>query len=349
MESRLIEHLALMYESIQALEGMPDAWSGRESGMAAIGNLRALAANAPALLRQTRPSIPWRELSRIGTGRGTESGRERELVQRLKSAILDEFGLDSGTLAYCGRTGCSYAAIFDTELEGRRARLLFLDGILSSAEYGDGSPALLYPPFAMRSFELLDKAREGLVIGVAGGTMVEVLKRAFGEIHVDGVDIDAGVMELGRKYFSLREDGRTSLHVADGRGFIRESGKKYDIAIVDAFAGIKPIPHLSTAEFAQELRAAMNPGGVCVINIIARVERGGYLQHCYGTWRSAFSSVVAMPLCTEGDIFNVVLVATDAKTKEFEARNRHLIYPMEFDPAKILTDANNRTGELSPY
>ncbi len=312
-----------------------------------LAMLRSLSVAAPAKLRQARPSIPWVGLSRIGLGKPADS--VTALLSDAKSAILSEFGLDSGALVHCEKTASSFAAIIDSAIEGKGARLLFMDGVLSSAEYKDGSPALYYPPYLMRSFELLQSPREALVIGVAGGTIVEVLKRAFPRIHVDGVDIDSRVMELGKAHFSLKEDSRTTLHTRDGREFVEKSGKRYDMAVIDAFRGLRPVHRLSTVEFARSLRKAMVPGGVCAINVIAKVERAGYLQHCYGTWRSAFKNVFALPVCREGEVFNVILVATDKDTQDFEKRNSHLIYPMDFDPGQACFDPGDPIDALSPY
>ncbi|MFH0884450.1 MAG: fused MFS/spermidine synthase [Candidatus Micrarchaeota archaeon] len=347
MEREYLERLAHMLEAIQSLEGRlgNDAKSA-----AAFKRLRSLAREAPAPLKSIRPSIEWGALEAIGDFGSTQKKHSPDgMLQRVKSAILNEFNLDSGTLVYAERTDSSFAAIFDSSLDGRPVRCLYMDGVLSSAEFSGGSPALLYPPFVMRSFEMLKNPSHGLVIGVAGGTMMEVLKRAFPAIHVDGVDIDKEIISLGKKFFSLKEDGRTSLHIADGRKFIRSAGKKYSIIVIDALCGISPVPDMATVEFASEVKSAMGPGGVCAINIIAKVERGGYLQFAYDTWRSVFRNVFVLPLCKEGELFNVVLIATDADSKGFGKQNSDAIYPMDFDPSRVFTDHDNRVRELSPY
>jgi len=347
MEREYLERLVWILEAIQSLEGSP---TDSAESRAALRKLRSLAGAAPAGLKKMRPSIDWDALCAIDKGGKAPGDRFLgRVLPEAKTTILDEFNLDSGKLVHAGRTDASFAAIFDTSLSGRAVRCLYMDGVLSSAEHADGSPALLYPPVVMRSFEMLGDPRRGLVIGVAGGTMVGILRRAFLKMHVDAVDVDRGAVALGKKYFSLKGNGRTSIHIADGREFVQAAKAKYGIIVIDAFCGISPVPGMATVEFVSEAKAALDSGGVCAINIIAKVERGGYLQYAYCTWRSVFRNVFLIPLCSEGGVFNVVLIATDADSKGFESQNADAIYRMDFDKSKVFTDKDNRIRELSPY
>jgi len=350
METSFFEHLIRMYQVVSDIESSAESGHGSRRLRPSIEELRALAMDAPPGLKAIRPSIPWERLQALRLdGDGSLGFAFRELVPIVKNAVLAEFGLDSGTLVHSGRTGYSYAAIFDSVMDGKPVRCLFLDGILSSAEHPDGSPALLYPPIVIRSFCLLKNPKRALVLGVAGGTIIEVLKCAFPSIHVDGVDIDGEATALGKRFFSLKEDARTKLHECDARAFVQKSGDKYDIVVLDAFAGISPVPHLATVEFVHEVKSRLGKGGICAINIIAKVERDGYLQYAYDTWRSVFKSVLVLPLCREGELFNIIMVATDADTRAFEERNYGDLYAMEFDPGRVLADKDNPIRELSPY
>lgn len=352
MESGYLEILVRMLGAIQAhqLNHKGTAASGR----GALSSIRSIAREAPAGLKEMRPSLGWDSLAQLRAGRSQASAARRaETLRNAEAAILEEFHILSGKLVHYGRTGSSFAAVFDAELNGGPARCLYLDGTLSSAERPGGVPALFYQPIAASAFSILKGPKRGLVIGVAGGTLIEMLKKEFPSMHVDGVDIDAGAFEMGKKFFSLREDSRTHLHAEDGRTFIRKANAvgagKYDIVIVDAFRGLSPVPSMVTREFALEVKASLRKGGVCVINTIAAVERGGYLQYLFNTWRSVFRNVVALPLCNEGEIFNVVLVATDADCRRFIADNARSVYGMDYDEGLIFTDADNPVSYYSPY
>ncbi len=339
------ELMANIYECAEALESATPPERD-----ALVERLLSLS-RAPEELKAASPTFPWGEFGFLADRSLDEGSLSRELkltLPRLRSGALQEFGLTSGTLVFHGRTSGCYAVIFDSEYKGRTARMLFMDGALSSAEFEDGSAALEYPATVLKAFALAGKG-DGLVLGVAGGTLVEMLKRAFPSMRVDGVDIDREAMELGKRFFSLKEDGRTGLHVMDARRFVQAAGRKYGIILLDSFKALSPVPHLSTVEFVRELKSAMAADGVCVVNLIARIERGGYLQHAYGTYRSVFSNVLLMPIGAEGELFNVILIATDRDVEGFEERNRDRIFQMRFDPSKVMTDRDNPIQRLSPY
>jgi spermidine synthase len=346
-DGELIERLVPIVQAIQDIERMDP---GSKAVVERILSIAKHAEKTPARIRKKHPSFIWESLSSLAEpGSGASGNAIKNIFPIVKKEFLFELGIPSGTIVYSGKTSHSFAVIIDTELGGRNARLLYLDGTLSSAENDDGSPALYYPPCMVLAFALLEKPQEALVLGVGAGTMINVIEEKFHHIHVDGVDIDSEVMALGSRYFSLKDGPRTSLHVCDARRFVETARKKYDLVVLDAFDGISPLPHLSTKEFAAAVKSAMTPGGVCLVNIIAKCEQGGYLQHAYSTWRSAFKNVIALPLCKEGEIFNIILVATDGETKDFESKSEGMIYRLDYDPAKALTDKRNPIRELSPY
>ncbi len=347
MRSDTAELMAKIYETAEALE---HASSPERDGL--VARLLGLSRSASEAIMTSSPLFPWAEFGYLTDAGGDRDFLERELklsLPRLKAGVLQEFGLASGTLIFHGRTAGCYAVIFDTPYKGRTARMLFMDGALSSAEFDDGSSALEYPAFAEKAFGLAQEPSYGLVLGVAGGTLVEMLKRSFPSIRVDGVDIDPQAMELGKRYFSLKEDSRTSLHAMDARSFVEGARRRYGIVLQDTFSGLSPLPHLSTVEFVRRVKAAMEPEGVCIVNIIARLERAGYLQHAYGTYRSVFRNVLVIPVGAEGEVYNVVLAATDRDVEEFEERNRGSLYSMRFDPDQVMTDQRNKLSELAPY
>ena len=306
------------------------------------------ARSVPGDARAMCPSIQWGHFDGAGRGDGGPEGMPGAALAA-KAAILAELGLDEGTLVHYADTEYSFAIVMDSTVEGRPARLLFLDGVLSSGEYADGGPALYYPREVMRAFELLDSPKRALVMGVAAGTIVNILRRSFPEMRVDCVDIDPGVVEIGKKFFTFRDGGMVRTFIADGRRHLEGNAGPYDFVVMDAFMGLSPVPHLSSVEFVRELKAKLSPGAVCAVNVIAKVERAGYLQHAYGTWHSAFTDVIALPLCGEGETFNIVLVATDRDTRRFREKNASRIFGMEHDPSQTLTDKNDRILGLSPF
>ncbi|MBT8136372.1 MAG: fused MFS/spermidine synthase [Gammaproteobacteria bacterium] len=108
-----------------------------------------------------------------------------------------------------------------------------------------------------------------LLIGLGGGTLVEVFTGLFPGIEIDAVEIDPAVVDVARKYFSYSDPAGTAVHVRDGRVFARRAnrrGERYDYIIIDAFNGDYIPEHLMTREFLLECKELLAEKGVLVAN-----------------------------------------------------------------------------------
>ncbi len=132
---------------------------------------------------------------------------------------------------------------------------------------------------------------EVLIIGAGSGNDVS---RAllWGAKHIDAVEIDPVIAELGKKHHHDRpyDDPRVSLHLDDGRNFLRSSGKKYDLiiyALVDSlvlhsgYSNIRLESYLFTQQAFQDVQKHLKPNGVFVMYnffrwgwLMSRLEQG---------------------------------------------------------------------------
>lgn len=114
-----------------------------------------------------------------------------------------------------------------------------------------------------------------LIIGAGSGNDVaHALKN--GVRHVDAVEIDPVIYELGREHHPDRpyHDPRVSVHLDDGRNFLHRTDRKYDLvtyALVDSlilqssYSNIRLESFLFTQEAFQGVRNVLKPGGVFVM------------------------------------------------------------------------------------
>ena len=111
-----------------------------------------------------------------------------------------------------------------------------------------------------------------LVIGAGSGNDVAAAL-AQGAAHVDAVEIDPVIQRIGRDHHPDRPyaDPRVTVHIDDGRSFLRRSNRQYDLivyALVDSlvlqsgFASVRLESFLFTREAFADIRAHLKPGGV---------------------------------------------------------------------------------------
>lgn len=250
----------------------------------------------------------------------------------------------SGTVVYQEDTPYYHLSIIDTVWGAAPARLLYLDNAASSGETRNGEPVFDYVINSRISYSLADDVGNALVMGVAGGTEIEELKRFFPDARIDGVDIDRRTIEAGKKYFSLKEDNRTKIIIDDGRRYIRTTATSYDLIVIDAFRTLSIPYHITTLEFLDELKQRLKKDGVVIVNIISSLEgeRAGLFIYMYNTFKASFERVIVMPVGDDREaIQNILLIATDRNTHEFERRYSAKIYHEEVPQAQPLTDELN--------
>ncbi len=118
------------------------------------------------------------------------------------------------------------------------------------------------PLFLADQPETIDSS---LIIGLAGGTAARTLLDTYPDSHVDGVEIDPEVVDLGHEYFAL-DDPRISTTVEDGRFFLATSEDSWDIIGIDAYRQPYIPFHLTTTEFFEEAASHLTDQGMVVVN-----------------------------------------------------------------------------------
>ena len=137
---------------------------------------------------------------------------------------------------------------------------------------GQNPLALVYSRMIMASLLFCPKPQRMLMVGLGGGAVTNCLGEWFPKLKIDIVEVDGKVIEVSKKYFSLRESSNCRVFEEDGRVFIqnRKEQEPYEWIILDAFKSGSIPYHLKTQEFYQEIRAVLAPGGVVGSNLYGK-------------------------------------------------------------------------------
>lgn len=128
------------------------------------------------------------------------------------------------------------------------------------------------------------------VVGMGAGSTANLFLALFGrESVVEGAEIDGRIVELSREFFGVRdaEFPHFRIHVQDGRVFLNQMSRNYDIIMIDCFR-IPYIPgHLVTREAFEQARRHLTPQGVLVV----KCDRGVLGRQVASTLRTVFPEV----------------------------------------------------------
>mgnify|MGYP002639379260 CR=1 FL=1 len=102
---------------------------------------------------------------------------------------------------------------------------------------GQNPLALVYSRMMMASLLFSPEPERMLMVGLGGAAVSNCLAQWFPNLKIDIVEVDGKVIDVSKKYFSLRESNRCRVFEEDGRVFIqkRKGQEPYDWIILDAF------------------------------------------------------------------------------------------------------------------
>ena len=156
----------------------------------------------------------------------------------------------------------------------------FRAGTLDLTRFSEQAPALLG---VEAQYGIPHQVRPGadqvLIVGSGGGHDVEAALLA-GASHVDAVEIDPVILDIGRRFAAsgVYEDPRVSLHDTDGRAFLRQTDRSYDMVVFgfldsqglfSQMSSIRLDGYVYTRESFREAFAHVREGGVLSVSFFS--------------------------------------------------------------------------------
>jgi len=136
-----------------------------------------------------------------------------------------------------------------------------------------------------------------LIVGAGSGSDVAIAL-SKGATHVDAVEIDPRILQIGRQRHPDRpyDDRRVSAYVNDGRAFLEQSDEKYDLilfalpdslVLVSGASAIRLESYLFTEQAVEAARDHLAPGGGFAMYNYYREDRlidrlGGTVADAFG-------------------------------------------------------------------
>ncbi len=225
------------------------------------------------------------------------------------TATVTQLVARSGSVVYEKQTPYSTLDVVDLGAQ----RTLYLNGLPQSAMDLTNTTRLVYAytTFFNLGFLLNPDVADVLFVGGGGFSGPKYFLAAYPRVHVDVAEIDPDVIETARKYFAVNPDPRLSIFNEDGRLYLAETGKSYDMIVLDAYAKTYVPFHLLTREFMQLLYSHLSPNGVVISNLIGSLvgDTSDLLRAAYKTASTVFTnSAVFATQRFGGFVQNVILV-----------------------------------------
>jgi spermidine synthase len=176
---------------------------------------------------------------------------------------------------------------------------------------------VLVAPFFNTAPHPLSAVKRMAIVGLAAGTTARQATAVYGDIPIDGYEIDQKVVDIGRRFFDMNEPNLNVI-VQDGRWGLEHSTQRYQIISVDAYRPPYIPWHLTTHEFFQIVKDHLSEDGVMVINVGRAPNDRRLIEALASTIRSVFPSIHVVDI---PQTFNSILFASVQPTTGENLRN----------------------------
>lgn len=203
-------------------------------------------------------------------------------------------------------------------IENEIGRFLLFDatyqaGIINTDFYSGNLP---YINYFLLPYLLNQDIKNILLIGMGTGKIINDYEKLIPNIEsIDIVDIDPDVVNIAQEYFGFHSSEKTDIHLQDGRVFMRNSEKKYDLVIID-IAGNYGIPfRFMTSEFLEEVKGALSEKGMIISNMFGSTDfehkNNVMLKALKRTYESVFSKTSIFRCDYSDSIFYRAFIGVD--------------------------------------
>jgi spermidine synthase len=226
-----------------------------------------------------------------------------------------QVALHSGVALYEKQTPYSTLDVID---EGT-VRTLFLNGIPQSSMDLQRPDKLVYQytVFFNVGMQVNPNASQVLFVGGGGFSGPKFFLATYPRVHVDVAEVDPDVIDTAMKYFAVTPNPRLTIFNEDGRLYLSETSKTYDVIILDAYAKSYVPFHLLTYEFMKLVASHLSPNGMVISNLIGSLSgsTSNLVRAEYKTATKVLNnSAVFETVFSQSSVQNLLLAFTSSNT-----------------------------------
>jgi spermidine synthase len=129
-----------------------------------------------------------------------------------------------------------------------------------------------------------------LFLGGGGYTFPRFIEAKYPKAEIHVVEIDPEITRVAQKHLGVSENTRIRSFNEDGRWFVMNCKEKgsYDFIFGDAFNDLSIPYHLTTKEFAAQMKGLLKPDGVLLANVIDSFKKGAFMPSYIRTLEEVF-------------------------------------------------------------
>ncbi len=165
-------------------------------------------------------------------------------------------------------------------------------------------------------------AFKALFLGGGGYTFPRFMEAKYPKAIIHVVEIDPEITRAAQRYLGISENTKIRSFNEDGRWFVMNCKEKgtYDFIFGDAFNDLSIPYHLTTKEFAMQMKALLKPDGVLMANVIDSFKKGAFMPSYIRTLEEVFGrgNVELLTLSSDYDKIGISTCVVAASPKKLD-------------------------------
>lgn len=186
----------------------------------------------------------------------------------------------------------------------------WIQGAMSLTRPNDLVLSYTQQMMAWMLFERPQAIQRLAVLGLGAGAVVRFAHEQMSQATIDVVEINPAVTAMCQAFFKLPQSDRINMLHADAQEWVEraETQGSYDLLLVDLYDALAEGPSCSSLSFYQGCYEALDPDGICVINLFGAHESYAHnIENIASAFKGAY---VPLPEVDEG---NIVVLAFKGK------------------------------------
>lgn len=150
--------------------------------------------------------------------------------------------------------------------------------------------------------DVVKKSHSALILGVAGGSVIQTLKKEFEfKGKITGVELDKKTIEIANDYFGLNKYTDVEIINDDAQGFVAKTKTKYDLIVIDIFQDNVMPDFLFEEPFISNLHNILDNKGNILFNTIVNFSNDIERNKKYNIFASKFFKSIKVLSRVEGN------------------------------------------------
>lgn len=163
--------------------------------------------------------------------------------------------------------------------------------------------------------KLVPQQNNILIVGGGAYTLPGILENTYPKAKIDVVEIDQSLLPISEKYFDFTPTPKIRVISEDGRQYLNNNKRRYNLIYLDAFSNSTPPFQLMTWQADQRIYSALESNGIVAVNLYSTLNSEGahYISSVSRTFSHVFDYVATFQVNNTTDkskAQNILLLAS---------------------------------------